>query len=714
MFAYTNRKTSLWQGLKKPGFYGIVNVMKKIENQKHDHKSKAGKGHSRNNKKHRYTPPKNLRAHDGVKKHSFIEGIFTIAGKQALVRERGTTKEKNVEIIDGGWNTALHGDSVKVKLLGTHYGVRQGEVTQIIVRNRAGYAGTLTYENGAYLMIPSDPKMYTSILIPEHAIGSAQKGQKVFVTLTKWEDPRLKPEGVIVEVLGAPGENSAEMHALALERGFATKFPELVLAEADSLAQQSETSFKEEARTRRDMRTIHTFTIDPFDAKDFDDALSVQENADGTYEIGIHIADVSYFVTPGSALDTEAIKRATSVYLVDRTIPMLPEVLSNDLCSLKPNEDRLTMSVIVTLDNHAKIIDTWYGRTIIRSQKRFTYEEAQQVLDEEHGTFFRELRILNILAKKLTKKRFQEGAISLDQEEVKFVLDANGVPTTVYRKIRGDTHRLVEEFMLLANRLVAEHIATLHTKKAPSVNDNQHEHLFLYRVHDKPSKEKIADLAYFLEHLGYPITLKNGLVPPAEINRLMKNLEGRPEKETVQSVVIRSMAKALYSTKNIGHYGLAFQYYTHFTSPIRRYPDIVAHRLLMLYLSGNHVPKEQWFEFETIAEVSSAREKEAADAERASIKYKQVEYMQHHIGKQFEGTITGVTEFGIFVEEKESKCEGLIRTRDLGNERFTLNEKSLTLIGDTTKKRFRIGDTVSLKVVRADLVKKVIDYTLAV
>ena len=647
------------------------------------------------------------------KKINEIEGVISISSKGIgyVKTKEQKYKDTPIEIGHGFLNTALHGDTVRVLLhpvrslqgqtrersrSRTFPGPITGEVTEIISRSKAGFAGVLEIEQGVYFLSPSDTRMYTDIIIPKDKLNGAKAGQKVFGIIISWKDPQKAPEGEINKILGKPGENNAEMQGIALEKGFRSDFPPEVEKEAEKLKTHSD--IEKEIKKRRDFRQILTFTIDPEDAKDFDDALSFIELGHDRYEIGVHIADVSHYVRPATSLDREASKRGTSVYLVDRTIPMLPETLSNNLCSLNPKEDKLTMSAVFEMDKEGRVHKEWFGKTIINSNKRFTYEEAQKVLDNEGGPYFHELRILNDIAKKLTKKRFEYGAVSLDQEEVKFELDKKGVPIKVFKKVRGDANKLIEEFMLLANRKVAEFIAKGNDK------------VFVYRIHDLPNKEKMADLIFFLKKLGYRLPHKAGLVSSASINDLILRLEGREEKDTIQTAIIRSMAKAIYSTKNIGHYGLAFKYYTHFTSPIRRYPDIVVHRLTEHYLAKKHISKEKWHEYEIISNFSSQREKEAQEAERASIKYKQVEYMSYRIGEVYNGVITGVTDFGIFVEEKETKCEGLVRLKDLTDDFYILNEKEMMIIGQRHRKKYRVGDKVKIKVTDANINKKNIDY----
>lgn len=632
-----------------------------------------------------------------------MEGVISITKKGTGYVKIGTSKkEEDIEIDAGRLNTALHGDVVEIRILPKKRQDRRinGEVTKIISRAKVGFAGVLTKRRGATYLEPDDMKIYRDILIPEDALMGAKKGDKVFGEIVFWEHSHKDPEGKIIKVLGEPGNNDVEMEALALERGFAKDLPPETHEEAEGLRKEIKNH-----EGRKDFRDILTFTIDPEDAKDFDDAISFQE-VEGGYEVGIHIADVTHYVKPGSRIDQEAKERGTSVYLVDRTIPMLPEILSNDLCSLVPNQDRLTMSAVFILDKNANIKSEWYGRTVIHSQKRFSYEEAEKTIKDPALPLHKELVSLNNLAKKLTTERFRSGAMSLDQVEVKFVMDENGTPIKVIPKERGDSNRLIEEFMLLANRKVAELIGrNVHTGKDTK-------NVFVYRVHGRPDQEKMQDLAFFLKNLGHTVTLQNGIIPSHEINSILKKLEGKNEKDTVHRAVIRSMAKAIYSTKNIGHYGLAFKHYTHFTSPIRRYPDMIVHRILSDYLKDKKISVEKLKDFETMARLASEQEKRAADAERASIKYKQVEYMSTRLGEEFQGMISGLTEWGIYVEEMATKCEGMIKVKDLEDDFYIYDERKLELVGKRTKKKYRFGDVVKVRVKDVDLEKKIIDYEL--
>ena len=477
-------------------------------------------------------------------------------------------------------------------------------------RGRKGYAGVLEEENGMMFLVPDDKKMYTDIIIPNNERNGSEAGMKVIASITDWTDMKKSPIGKVTTILGKPGDNNAEMLAYALERGFSEEHAEEVNEEANAIKKKGIS--EEDKQNRRDFRHVATFTIDPIDAKDFDDAISFQKLDNGRYEVGIHIADVSYYVRPSMALDNEAIARETSVYLVDRCIPMLPEVLSNDLCSLVQGEDRLVMSCVLELDDEGVVHNEWYGRSLINSHRRYTYEDAQKTLDTETGDFYEELTILNTIAKKLTKSRFEHGALQLETEEVKFKLDEQGVPVDVYVKTRGDTHKMIEEYMLLANKYVSKFI----TKKQEEKN-GEGNGICIYRIHDKPDPDKMHDLDLYIRGLGYHVRFMDGLIPSQDLNDLLEKMGNRPEKALLQVHITRSMAKAVYSTHNVGHYGLAFEYYSHFTSPIRRYPDVLTHRLLMRVLEGDYpLPTERGF-YDNLCAQASRREKEASDAERS-------------------------------------------------------------------------------------------------
>ena len=632
--------------------------------------------------------------------------------KDGYVRVVELEKEGSILVDHSHLETSLQGDTVEVekkKKKEVREGHEQlyGKVTKVLERGKKGYARKKKKDNGLYFLVPQDKKMYTDIIIPEESLNGADVGMKVIACITKWTDPKKSPIGEVDAVLGRPGENNAEMLAYALERGFSDKHKKEVVEEADQI---KERGIKEEDKiNRRDFRDIATFTIDPFDAKDFDDAISFKKLDNGHYEVGIHIADVSYYVKSGQPLDDEAVYRQTSVYLVDRCVPMLPEVLSNDLCSLVQGEDRLVMSAVFEIDNEGKVYNEWYGRSVINSKRRYTYEDAQKTLDEKNGDFYEELDILNNIAKILHKERFANGALYLETEEVKFRLDEKGVPVDVYVKVRGDTHKMIEEYMLLANTKVSEFI----TKEQERVQ-GEGKSICVYRIHDNPDPERMHDLDLFIRGLGYHVRFMDGLIPTQDLNDLLTKMEGRPEKQLLQVHITRSMAKAAYSTKNIGHYGLAFDFYSHFTSPIRRYPDVLTHRLLQKVLDNDFPKEEERGYYNTMCMQASRREKEASDAERGSIKYKQVEYMSVRLGQEFEGTVSGVSEWGLYVEEKKSKCEGMIKLRDMGDDFYVYEEKNMRVFGERTGVEWKIGTPVKIKVKNANLDLRVIDYELIV
>jgi len=608
--------------------------------------------------------------------------------------------EDDIYIAPRKLRQALHGDRVKVHTYEKRRGKRkEGEVVEILERARTEFTGIITISPQFAFFIADDRKMLSDIFVPLANLNGAKDGEKVVVAITEWPQDSKNPVGMVKHVLGKKGENDTEMNAILADFGFPLAFPSAVEKEVEAFPA---TIPADEIANRRDFRQVSTFTIDPADAKDFDDALSFRELSNGNFEVGVHIADVTYYVRPDTPLDKEAFERGTSVYLVDRVIPMLPERLSNDLCSLRPNEDRLSFSAVFELDNQANIINEWFGRTIIHSNRRFSYEEAQEILDQKTGEYSNELLTLNRLAYILRERKFKHGAISFETTEVKFRLDERGKPLGVYVKERKDAHKLIEDFMLLANRRVAEFIGKQgkgKTKKA-----------FVYRVHDAPNEQSIASFAQFASRFGYKLNTRSDRETARSLNNLMERIEGTKEQNVLTSLAIRSMAKAIYTTKKTSHYGLAFDYYTHFTSPIRRYPDVMVHRLLQHYLTdGKSVNAEA---FEKLCEHSSQMEKKAADAERASVKYKQAEFLQDQVGEIFTGIISGVTEWGMYVEIETNKCEGMVRLRDITDDFYALDEKNYAIIGQRKKKKYQLGDEVRIKVKKVDLAKRQIDFTL--
>lgn len=635
-----------------------------------------------------------------------LEGVVDhVNAKFAFVSIGSGSRDTDIWVPTEDLGGAVDGDKVKVMPFSDSRNRSQrrteGKVTQVLERGRTEIVGTIELWETYGFVTPDSRKLYEEIYIKKDKLGGAKNGEKVIVKLTQYPTGgKTRFEGEIITVLGKAGDNNTEMHAILAEFGLPNEFPAEVEEEAKAISTKI---LKKDLKNRRDFREITTFTIDPVDAKDFDDALSVKMLDNGHYEIGIHIADVTHYVLPGSALEDEAYKRATSVYLVDRVVPMLPEALSNNLCSLRPNEDKMTFSAVFELDDNAKIINEWFGRTVIHSDRRFSYEEAQDILNTGAGDYIAELQLLNDLAYKLRDERFRHGAINFETVEVKFKLDENGIPLGVFPKIRQDTNKLIEEFMLLANKRVAEFVH----KKSKKGEENT----MVYRVHEGPNEDKLQAFSDFAGRLGFKLKLGNPNQLSNSFNQFMDSIEGKPEQNMLQQLAVRTMSKARYSTEDIGHFGLAFARYSHFTSPIRRYPDMMAHRLLQHYLDGGRPADKE--SLEDRCKHSSNREKMASDAERASIKYKQVEFMSRVDPEQvFSGIISGVTEFGIFVEITENSCEGLVRMADLNDDFYEFDKDNYRIVGQRTKKMLTFGDPVTVKLKETNLGRRSMDFWL--
>jgi len=690
----------------------------------------------KNKPKKEQTKHKNLKTLKGV--------IKVISKPMGFFMLPDTDRSEDVVVFEEGLNCALDKDEVEVEIIGKDRDRKKGRVVRILNRNKTEFVGTLenslrqSADGGGdgLVFVPDDFKFYRKIELvafPENATS----GQKVLVKMLPWTNQNLNPKGEVLKVIGKKGEHETEMQSIILDKGIVYDFPEEVEEEAKKVAEDFFAG-----ADRRDFRDVLTFTIDPVDAKDFDDALSYREIGEGKIEVGVHIADVSHFVRPGTALDREARKRLFSTYLVDRTIPMLPEVLSNDLCSLNPNVDRFAFSAVFEIEKNppvggGKILKRWFGKTIINSDKRFSYEEAQEVLNAAEkrfssesprppGTtpsrtgvssqssarlssenFFQPLAELNRLANIYRAENKKEGAIEFETDEVKFELDEKGKPIRIYKKPRLDTMKMIEEWMLLANREVAKFISEKLEKRGAANSSAS-----IYRVHDLPNMDKLEELAIFVRALGHELPVRGGEVSARDLNILLTKIEGHSAESLVKTAAIRSMAKAIYSTQNIGHFGLAFEYYTHFTSPIRRYPDLVIHRILENHLNGGHIKKDEFAYLQKICNEASEKEIVVAEAERESIKYKQVEFMQSRVGQEFDAVISGVTEWGMYVEDPSTKAEGMIRLKEMNGDLYQLDAKNYAIVGANTKKKYSLGDSVRVRLVSADLDRKILDFKL--
>lgn len=637
------------------------------------------------------------------------EGPIMIRGKgTGFVAVEGQPEDILIERDNLGF--ALDGDIVRISLKSKVSGRRQeGKVEEVVKAAYREFIGTIKEKTvdgkSMKFLAPDNARIHIRPLLPDATQNDL--GMKVVVEITKWNQPLLDPLAKITETIGRAGDHETEMQAIIRSGGFSKSFPESVQQAAHTIHENKDQIFADALKDpkRRDMRGTPTCTIDPVDAKDFDDALSCQTLPNGNIEVGIHIADVSHYVRDGEPLDDEARERGTSVYLVDRVIPMLPEVLSNDLCSLRPNEDRLAFSAVFELTPDAHIVNAWYGQTIIHSDKRFSYEEAQQVFDTQDGPLLSELNTLMTLGRKLRQKRYAQGAIAFDQPEVKFELDERGAPIRAFIKTRVETMLMIEDFMLLANREVATYIYDLAKSKGKEL-------AFVYRIHDAPNPDKLEELGIFLRAIGYEFEVNKGIVKATAINKLLKEIEGKPEANLIKTATIRSMAKAVYSTKNIGHFGLAFKFYTHFTSPIRRYPDLMAHRMLRKHLDGSAIGPKELQMYERLSIQSSQREMEAVSAERDSIKFKQVEYLMNRIGETFEGVVTGVTDWGIYVQENTCMADGMVRLATIKSDYFEHEASKYRIKGQKTGRTYSLGDKVTVKLTRADKDERQLDFEL--
>ena len=634
-------------------------------------------------------------------KTKYVEGTVEMksTGKAYVIRD----DEEGDDIFIAANNTfkALHGDRVRVAMFPKRNNAKpEGEIVEVLERRHTDFVGILNISRGYVYVRPDVDWMPVDIFIPRGGLHRAKDGDKVIAHLVDWPDGSGNPFGEITRVLGKPGENDVEMESILAAHEYPIEFPKEVEKEASKIPAKIG---KDEIKKRRDFRKIFTITIDPADAKDFDDAISLQQLPNGHWEVGVHIADVSHYVRPGSAIDQEALDRGTSVYLVDRTIPMLPEKLCNNVCSLRPDEEKLTFSAVFEMDDDAKIYDRWIGKTVIKSCRRYTYEEVQAMIDGGNGDYKDEILKFNNLATKLREQRMALGSINFHTEEVKFVLDENKKPIDTYVRVQNESHELIEDFMLLANRTVAETFGKPESK--------WHNHTFVYRIHDEPNPEKLNKFVTLISRLGYSMNLSNRSSLVKSYNKLFKDVEGKGEKNLIETVAVRTMAKAVYSTDNIGHYGLAFDYYTHFTSPIRRYPDLMVHRLIERYLIENQgsVDKKK---YDDMCKHASDMEKQAEEMERQSIKYKQAEYLQDKIGQVFEGLVSGVSKWGLFVELKGNKCEGLVRYEDLPGDYYYLDDDNFRVVGQDTGRVIQLGDEVRVVVKAVDLFKHRMDFEM--